>query len=96
MATEKRTDFPETPLDIHIQDFLDCGLPIPGWSQSYLADGLYQIHDMGQGIRKRALGCSRIFLGLASKINYREKAENLEIVEAWDFPNASKSGDVGA
>ena len=51
---------------------------------------------MGQGMRKRALGCSRIFSGLASKINYREKAENLEIVEAWDFPNASKSGDVGA
>ena len=50
----------------------------------------------GQGMRKCALGCSRIFLGLASKINYREKAENLEIVEAWDFPNASKSGDVGA
>ena len=51
---------------------------------------------MGQGMRKRALGCSPIFSGLASKINYREKAENLEIVEAWDFPNASKSGDVGA
>ena len=48
-------------------------------------------------MRKRALGCSRIFSGLASKINYyREKAENLEIIEAWDFPNASKSGDVGA
>ena len=62
----------------------------------YDVSNVYASHDMGQGMRKRALGCSRIFLGLASKINYREKAENLEIVEAWDFPNASKSGDVGA
>ena len=53
-------------------------------------------YQLGQGMRKRAFGCSRIFSGLASKINYREEAENLEIVEAWDFPNASKSGDVGA